>query len=329
MLKLGSLLDRLERRLRMSSSGYRRWPLLVNVAVLLMVTIVMALLLGPIAGGLTPLDGVAPKDRSAALNATRQMLLAGSAGALAIGGLAFTARTFFLSRRGQMADRYGKAMSQLASDQMLERIGGIYALERLMIESNQNHDTVVEALAAYVREHAQLRRDEAQAAASDGHFAGPKPRTDVQAAVTVLGRRPNRTERNALDLSGTDLSGADLRAARLAGATLDRSRLQRVNLSGGDLTGASLMAADLTDALLVASQLQGAFLTAATLRSACMAEADLRRASLVAATLHGAILEHAMLQGALFTPPDAEGLTADQLRIAQTDSHTELPKSMG
>jgi hypothetical protein len=325
---LGSVLDRLERRLGMSSSGYRRWPLTVSVAVLVMVTIVLALLVGPIASGLTPLDGVAPKDRSAALNATRQMLLVGCAGALAIGGLAFTARTFFLSRRGQMADRYGKAMSQLASAQMLERIGGIYALERLMIESSQNHDTVVEALAAFVREHAPLRPEHEQVAAPADHLAAPKPPTDVQAALTVLGRRPTRTERNALDLGGTDLSGADLRAARLTGAVLDRSRLRRVNLSEADLTGASMMGADLTEALLVASRLRGAFLTAATLRWACLAEADLGHASLVAATLHGAILENAMLHAALFTPPDAQGLTADQVRTARTDARTELPEAM-
>jgi hypothetical protein len=97
-------------------------------------------LLGPIASVATPTD----KDRAAALNGTRQVFLIAIGGLVAVTGLAFTGRSFYLSRRGQLTDRYGKAIGYLASEKMTERLGGIYALEHLMRESVRDHDTVVE-----------------------------------------------------------------------------------------------------------------------------------------------------------------------------------------
>jgi hypothetical protein len=47
----------------------------------------------------------------------------------ALVGLILTGRTYLLSRRGQLTDRYTKAVTQLAADKLTERLGGIYALE--------------------------------------------------------------------------------------------------------------------------------------------------------------------------------------------------------
>jgi hypothetical protein len=57
------------------------------------------------------------------------------------------------------------------------RLGGIYALEGVMNTSEQYHQPVLEALSAFVR-------DSTQAATGDG-----PPATDIQAALTVIGRR--------------------------------------------------------------------------------------------------------------------------------------------
>ena len=43
-------------------------------------------------------------------------------------GLAYTARTYRLSREGQLTDRYTKAVEQLGSDKIEVRLGGLYAL---------------------------------------------------------------------------------------------------------------------------------------------------------------------------------------------------------
>jgi hypothetical protein len=77
-----------------------------------------------------------------ARDAARGRLLTLGAGLFAAGALWFTERNFTLSRRtfelteeGQVTDRYTKAIEQLGSDKLDVRIGGIYALERVALDS--------------------------------------------------------------------------------------------------------------------------------------------------------------------------------------------------
>ena len=66
--------------------------------------------------------------------------------------LLFIARGLVLLRRGQVTDRYTKAVEQLGSDKLAVRIGGIYALERVARDSERDYPTVIEVLTAFVRE---------------------------------------------------------------------------------------------------------------------------------------------------------------------------------
>ncbi|WP_067071685.1 pentapeptide repeat-containing protein [Carbonactinospora thermoautotrophica] len=130
-------------------------------------------------------------------------------------------------------------------------MGGIYALERIMHDSPRDHATIVEVLAAFVREHAPVSGSKISPTAAalsgqwlhpptgadptpriDGEEARePRPATDVQAALSALARRPPRAERPLLvDLHQTDLRGANLHEARLSGA-----RLEDADLSGAQL----------------------------------------------------------------------------------------------
>jgi hypothetical protein len=70
-----------------------------------------------------------------ALDNARGRLLTLGAGLFAAGALLFTARTFTLSREGQVTDRYTKAIEQLGSEKIDVRIGGIFALERIARDS--------------------------------------------------------------------------------------------------------------------------------------------------------------------------------------------------
>ena len=97
-----------------------------------------------------------------AREAVRTQLLTLGAGIFAAGALLYTARNFALSRRtveiteqGQVTDRYTKAIEQLGSDKLDVRMGGIYALERVARDSPRDHPTVMEVLAAFVREHSR------------------------------------------------------------------------------------------------------------------------------------------------------------------------------
>ena len=60
--------------------------------------------------------------------------------------------------RRRINETYSKAVSQLASDKLEERLGGIYTLENISKESSDDYWTVMENLTAFVRE--RTRRTE-------------------------------------------------------------------------------------------------------------------------------------------------------------------------
>lgn len=165
-----------------------------------------------------------------------------------------------LTRESQFTEQYVEAIKLLSTpkdDGMMARLGGIYSLERIMRDSKKDHDTAVQVLAAFVRKHAPapdpdlLRPDERD-------VPMPAPKDDVQAALTVLMRRPTREEKQPLDLSFTDLRRADLSCGYLRDADLTGAALDRADLSGAVLAFAHLAGADFADANLTNTDLRGA-----------------------------------------------------------------------
>jgi uncharacterized protein YjbI with pentapeptide repeats len=266
-----------------------------------------------------------------ALDNARGRLLTLGAGLVAAAALVFTALNFSLLRRnseqadqwqrrthelteqGQVTDRYTKAIEQLGSKELDVRIGGIYALERVARDSARDHPVAIEVLTAFIREHS---REPWPPAEADG--AEPERSTwpDVQAALTVVGRRDadrtirsinlaraalpgailTRAELAGANLDRADLSGAMLAEAHLGGAYLSEAHLGGAYLSEADLTGATLPSRDLT-----AAYLRGAFLAMANLRNACLSGATLIDVQLADADLAGADLTRAHLAGADLT----------------------------
>jgi uncharacterized protein YjbI with pentapeptide repeats len=175
---------------------------------------------------------------------------------------------------------------------MMQRLAGIYALELegVMNTSEQYHQPVLEALCAFVREGTKTETGE-----------GP-PADDIQAALTVIGRRKSGFNERSLrlenahihnadlrgaDLRGADLSGADLSSAVLWDADLSGALADDTNLSYADLTGAHLGGAvlavaklggtdaNLTDANLSVADLSGTQITQVQLDQACGTDAKL------------------------------------------------------
>ncbi len=218
-----------------------------------------------------------------ARDAARGRLLTLGAGLFAAGALIFTAQNYRLGRRtlevaeqGQVTDRYTRAIGQLGSEKMDVRIGGIFGLERVARDSARDHPPVMEVLAAFVREHS---REEFRlpTAADLAHPAGPgrAVRPDVQAALTVIGRRDARRDRQRIDLSAAVLPfallfGADLTRVRLAGTVLSNAVLHGAVLTGANLTDADLSDAELNDTNLAGAILTGARLEGADLTGACI-----------------------------------------------------------
>lgn len=252
----------------------------------------LLLIFGPIAWLLAgdTVDSIpVQKDKAAAINAIRGLLLQAAAGIAAGIALIFTARTYHLSREGHVTDRYTKAIDQLGADGMDQRVGGVFALERIMRDSPKDHAAVVDVLSAFIRVRAAKGKDREN---------GPNP--DIRAALTVLGRRPqapDRLELDAIRLGEVNLSRSVLRrgrldCVRLRGAILDEAHWEETSLQGAELRGASLVKidlerADLQFASMPESKLQGAKLQDTNLMGAKLDNADLTDATLSGSHLAG------------------------------------------
>lgn len=268
-----------------------------------------------------------PKDIAKLESDTRTTMVQAVGGLVLLVGLVFTWRnlrlteqnsrqTLDLSRKGQINDRFIKAIEQLgAVDQggkkKLEvRLGGIYALEQIAKDSPDDHHwPVMEVLTAYVREHAAWREEEqipqeetlpSETQPTQNDRSPPKPAADIQAILTVVGRRTRtygKGEVQRLHLGQTDLRGAWLPGAHLEGAFLARIHLERADLRSAHLEGVNLAHAHLEEADLVKAQLQGALLMGAHLETAWLAEAHLEGAKLGGVHLEGGFLVGAHLEG--------------------------------
>jgi hypothetical protein len=223
-----------------------------------------------------------------------------------------------------ISNQVSKGFEQLGSDKVPVRLGGIYALEGVMNTSEQYHQPVLEALCAFVRDQPQPRPKPPAhpppppVAASPAEVA-PLPATEVQAALTVIGRREVGGGR--VDLHGAYIPNAVLRGADLRGANLSSADLSGANF-GPDISGT------LSEADYVAlnkqhrANLSGADLFHANLSRTSLYYADLRGANLYYANLSDAGLMGADLSGASLI--GAENLTQDQLDGACGDKDTNL-----
>lgn len=265
-----------------------------------------------------------------------------------------------VSQEKHKTDLFTKAIEQLGNDKQIEvRLGGIYALERIARDSEKDHGPIMEVLTAYVRENTPWPPKKAngpkeELAESKKPTSGEKepatnatpeikPRTDIQAILTVIGRRIPGYDKRSLDLRHTDLRKTDLaqaplettililanlhltdlRYSNLKDANLAEVNLEEANLGGANLTQSILDGANLTRANLFGVNLQGAGLPGACLRRAHLERADLTGACLEGAILEGAILKEAKLAGANLR--DAKRLTKEQIDSAFIDETTKLP----
>jgi hypothetical protein len=111
--------------------------------------------------------------------------------------------------------------------QIQQRLGGIYALEGVMNTSEQYHQAVLEALSAFVRDGTKTETGD-----------GP-PATDIQAALTVIGRRAT-IGTGSPDLSKAHIQKADLSHANLSGADLSGAIVSQQQLDGACGTNVTL-----------------------------------------------------------------------------------------
>lgn len=222
--------------------------------------------------------------------------------------LELTRKQIEVAEQGHLTERFTRAVDMLGATReekgtdgksvtvpnLEVRLGGIYALERLARDSPGDAPNIFKLLCAYVRENSKWDDEKEQktedaikawrAARKEWNFYAlsarlPKPRADVQAALTVLGGEQWERGKAGEDAPPMDLTGADLRRADLREAHLERALLHGARLEGANLIEARLVAAYLGEA-----RLEGAKLQRAQLEGAYLAKARLEGANLSAAT---------------------------------------------
>ena len=236
-----------------------------------------------------------------------------------------------LTQIDQASERFSRSVEQLGAESITLRIGAVYSFARLMRDSDDDDQAIVEILSSFIRLQA-----------GQTPLPRPSPATtpaDIDAALGVVaGHSPAlpRIDMSGFDLSGVDLSGADLFGADLSRADLSRATLVGADLTGGhlsganlsfvDLTGAKLQAADVTDAILLGANLSDTNLfvvrnlASAALIDASLAGArgldgerfsgvnwrriDLTGTNLEGSSLAGSSLNRATLRGANLTGAD-------------------------
>lgn len=298
--------------------------------------------------------GLGVKDQIDAENDARGILVQAIGGVVLVVGLAFTARSYLVSREGLVTDRYTAAVNQLGDDHLPVRLGGIYALERIARDSARDRATILEILAAIVRETTRP-------------MAAERPPSEVIAALEAISRLPGHERPRDIDLRGVDLTGLRLPGLAIAGADLTNARLERAVLPGADLRGATLdyikaprvrlSDADLGGARGTQPGFGSAYLDRAVLAdasfetadftTALMAGIDARRTVLRGAVLklaqlatedlgHPTRFDNADLTNAIMTDADlsgldlrtVRGLTSDQAKSAHSDDQTRWPSGL-
>jgi hypothetical protein len=187
-----------------------------------------------------------------------------------------------VDRTSQVTNRYTQAITQLGAElhdggpNLEVRLGGIYALERLAKDSPSDHWTIVEVLAAYIRENSK----------KSAHVFVKAPRVDVQAALTVIARR-------TVPKDFPEPGPIDFRRVRIRGALLGRGLLEKVNFGEAVLREVNLVGADLSNSFLQKADLRGAIFFNTRLDGAQLMAADLRRAVFLRPDEIGSVLAKA------------------------------------
>lgn len=238
--------------------------LILLAALLLVIVYLPQLVIDP--------GGLSRNDWLTHVGNLRGMILQALGGLALLGTLYFSARTLRLNRRGQLTERFTRAIEQLGSDKLAVRLGGIYALEQIAVDSRELHWPVIEVLTAYLRQHAPVDTSTDAPAAVDKRLA-----VDHQAIATVIGRRRQEQDPDGqrLELPETDLSAVRWGRAFLRGANLYRANLTGAYLRWAHLEGAGLGGTNLSNARLERAYLGGARLEGANLNSAWLANTDL------------------------------------------------------
>ncbi|MEV4599484.1 pentapeptide repeat-containing protein [Amycolatopsis sp. NPDC049253] len=225
-----------------------------------------------------------------------------------------------------VTELYTKASDLLGSSKAAVRLAGLYALDRLGQNNEDQRETIINVICSYLRMPVNAPGVLAEDATPEQHTRHEDQIQETQvrlAAQRILRNHitPGRREWPGLTI---DLTGADLTNANFDDANFAFAKLADANFTGAILTHANLSRADLRKAHLAGANLVKANLAHATLASAILAHAKLKGAcltdaNLIEGNLVHADLGHADLSGADLRKADLTGATLINARLLESD----------
>jgi uncharacterized protein YjbI with pentapeptide repeats len=275
---------------------------------------------------------------------------------LSINSLHATQGSYDLTRRGQISDRFNKAVAQLGDNSLDIRLGGVYALGTIALQSSDDTDTVRNVLAAFVRTRSSKPSDARCAGPNSPQFTAPAEDEDVAAALTLLAdplplpyigvgedaplRRPSPAEfdanaawkhspTNATALNRTCLWLAQLRGGRMSYFQFDGSDLREADMSQSDLRHVEFSnSTNIDGADFAYSDLSNANFPLVFRHGDCLAPPRYPdQISFLATNLAQSNLRIAGLTGDIFVNADLSGAMLDDTSFA--DSIMEGTKFVG
>ncbi|EKU97317.1 putative low-complexity protein [Leptolyngbya sp. PCC 7375] len=235
-----------------------------------------------------------PKDRSQA-GITLIQTVATIVGGIAIfWNIVLSRRQLAASQEQNITERFSVAVEQLGHEQTAVRIGGIYSLERIAQDSPRDYWTVMEILAAFIR-------DRRNWIAWEDLPEEPKIEKDITPAIIVLGRcdRTRQPPNSPIYLQSCDFRRCAFINDNFPNTLFHKSHFGQANLSGSNFQGSSFRRSNLTDA-----NLKNADLSETNLTKAKLTRADVTHCNFQNADLSEADLSH------------AKGLTVEQVKLA-------------
>jgi uncharacterized protein YjbI with pentapeptide repeats len=252
-----------------------------------------------------------------------QLTVTALPGLAAVAALIFTALSvrasslqLQIAEQGQITDRYNAAVTNLGSSTVDVRLGGVYALQRIMQDSPRDQPTVIAVLCAFARDQAAKINTKLAPSSPVPSSALDRLPTDIQAALTVVGTRDVTYDGATV----VDISDAKLPHAVLAGANLSSALLMGADLSGSDLTNAKVEGTDLANANLTNTVLFGADLKFTVLAHANLSGAAFApNTNLANAELIGADISHTELDHVNFSKVDFSGANLSGANLSGAD----------
>lgn len=199
----------------------------------------------------------------------------------------------------RITESFMKAVEQLGSQKLEVRLGGIFSLERISIESAPEYWTVMETLCAFVRQRSPWLPSSAE---RDSIFNDVDPReasrekrfpSDAQAVLTVLGRRDDRRSPRRERLPPTptkrylklDLSYTDLRGARFIDHPEHSKNFSEIDFTRSNLQGVAFYDINFSQSDFSEADLEGV---------------DFNECDFSHATFDGACMQRLVVNGANF-----------------------------